>query len=679
MNRRERRRERKTGRAGAAASVKRAASLTVEASRKLDAGDSAAAERSLRQAIAADPTSAVAHHMLGLICYRTGRVEEAGQHVLEAALRDDRQFAYHANCAAIMNLLGRAPEAEAAARHAIELEPGRAEAHNALAVALDVQGRRDEAIAACDRAIEIAPTYVEAQINRGNLCFRGGRLDDAWAAFRRAVEIEPDNAMARANLAVVLRRRGEGEAAERECREAIARNPNFAEAHNTLGLILKDKGDGEAALAAFAEAARLAPAMVDAQLNRAGALFALGRMEESEAAYGAILAHQPARAEALGGLGVVLLAAGRLTEAARRFRAALAARPDYPEALYNLVAADGTLTDDEVESAKTLLERQGRSDEDAAKLHFALGETLDRKGDRKGAFSHVSEGNALRRRMLTAAGRAFDAEAHDRRIDEIISVFDRDLFATHAGTGSGDDRPVFVVGMPRSGTTLVEQILAAHPRVHGLGEADILARLANQIPCYPKDIASLGDEGAAAMARRGLDLMGANAGTSARIVDKTPQGFLHLGLAAILYPKARVIRCCRDPRDTGLSCYFQNFVAGHPWTTDLADIGRYARAEARLWTHWRATLPLAWTEIEYERLVVEPENESRRLIAFLGLEWDDSCLRFHEGRRPVLTASAAQVRKPIGKGSVGRWRAYADELGPLIAALGDLMPAGAPR
>lgn len=679
MNRQERRRERKASRADAAAAAKRAAVLADEAMRRLDAGDPAEAEALARRAIAADPRCAPAHHLLGLLSYRTGRIEDAGEYMLEAALLDEREYAYHANCAAVMNLLGRAPEAEASARHAIELEAGRAEAHNSLAVALDVQGRADEAVAACTRALELAPDYVEARINLGNLRFRQGRIEEAIAAFRRAAEIEPGNAMARTNLAVALRRAGDLAAAERECRAAIARNPNFAEARNTLGLILKDKGEGDAALAAFTEAVRLAPALTDARLNRAGTLFALGRVAEAETAYGEILAMQSKRAEALDGLGVVLLATGRAAEAAERFRAALAARPDYPEAVYNLAASGVRLTDGEIVAAKTLLARTDRPDDEAAKLNFALGEALDRAGDADAAFPHFRDGNALRRRALTAAGCTFDADAHDRRIDEIIIAFARGSLAVGSGPGAADERPVFVVGMPRSGTTLVEQILAAHPQVHGAGEADVLANLAAAIPDYPAGAGGLGAAEAAALARRGLEPLMAKAGDAARIVDKTPQGFLHLGLAALLYPKARVIHCRRDPRDVGLSCYFQNFVAAHPWATDLADIARYARAEARLWMHWGTVLPLAWHEVEYERLVADPEGESRKLIAFVGLPWDDACLRFHESRRPVFTAAAAQVRKPIGGGSVGRWRAYAGELGPLLSGLGDLVAADAAR
>jgi hypothetical protein len=270
----------------------------------------------------------------------------------------------------------------------------------------------------------------------------------------------------------------------------------------------------------------------------------------------------------------------------------------------------------------------------------------------------------------------FDITRSERLGAAIAGRFDPALFARLQGSGSPSERPVFVVGMPRSGTSLVEQILAAHPQVHGAGEIGLLPALAARLrgpsgAGFPACVSELGAPDLQRLAQAylgGLKPLGAG---KARITDKTVGAFELLGLAHLILPNARIIHCRRDPRDVCVSCFSTRFSGGHDYAYDLAELGRYWRSYDRLMAHWRAVLPPGRIfEVQYEALVEDLEGWARRLIAHLGLEWDDACLRFHDSAREVRTASFAQVRRPIYKGSVGRWRRFEAHLGPLIEALG---------
>lgn len=478
---------------------------------------------------------------------------------------------------------------------------------------------------------------------------RAGRLEEAVAAYRRIVRLDPGDAAAHADLGAALRRSGDLAGAEAACRKAVALDPGHAEARNNLGVVLQARGESAAALTAFGQAAGLG--YPPAHANLGGALFVLDRIEESEAAYRRAIDLDGGFAGAHDGLGVVLLAAGRLDDATVCFRRATGLDPGLAEAWYNLACAEGGgLTDGEAATVKGLLADSGLAPSRRIALHFALGEYDDAGGRAEQAFAHFKAGNGLRRAELADHGHVFDAEAHQRTIERTIEAYGAGCFEKSAGSGDDSELPVFVLGMPRSGTTLVEQIAASHPAVHGAGELNRVAAL----------------EDTAKAANGFVEHLRTRAPGALRVIDKTPFNFLHLGKIATLFPRARIVHCRRQARDLCLSCYFQNFVAPYPWSTDLADLARYLGACERLMEHWRAVLPVAFHEVRYEDLVADQERESRRLIEALGLPWDDACLRFHDTRRTVRTASNWQVRRPLYATSVGRWRAYEKWLGACI-------------
>lgn len=671
MNRKDRRRRRKLERREVEGPSP-AQPLFADAARKLDAGDVAAAEGLLTKAIAADPGHAEAHHLMGLLDYRAGRFVDAAERMLEAATLEENNPVFNANCAAVLNLIGRAPEAEAASRHAIALKPDYAEAHNSLAVALDVQNRRGEAVEAAEKAIALKPDYVEAHINLGNVHMRGGDLDRAKSAYERALAISPQNAMARANLAAALRRRGDLAAAEREAREAVRLNPTYAEGHATLALVLKDLGEYDDAAAAIETAIGLRPGFAEAHVNLGALRYRMGDAEAAETAYKKAVEIAPKFADAHAGLGVVLLGVGRLDDAVAAFRQAVKVNPFHADAWYDLASSGAKLSADEASNLKRLADTGDLAPDAKAKVRFAQGEVAERAGHHADAFAHFRAGNEVRRKALTAAGQGFDAAAHDHFVDALIATFDQAFLDARQDFGDPSEAPVFVVGLPRSGTTLVQQIAASHPAAADVGESGGIDVVAAGIENYPHGVAALTQEDIAARARVTLDWLKDAAGEgAARILDKTPRNVLNLGLIRLLFPKARIVHCLRDVRDTALSCYFQNFVDGHAWSTDLGDLARYVMAYRRIADHWRRVRPLPTLEVVYEDLVANQERESRRLIDFLGLDWDDACLDFHRRDGVVRTASNWQVRRPVGTGSIDRWRKHQADLKPFLDTLGD--------
>jgi hypothetical protein len=314
--------------------------------------------------------------------------------------------------------------------------------------------------------------------------------------------------------------------------------------------------------------------------------------------------------------------------------------------------------------ALALVEKQlqapNQSAQDRARLHFTAAELLDAMGRYEDAFPHARRGNELARP-------AYDPAAHEHTFDAFINFFTRKQLGSLAHARDRCERPIFIVGMPRSGTSLVEQILASHPSVHGGGELETMTHvweatlqaLSAPPAHYPACLDRLTVDQADALGQMYLQaLLGLNP-TAARITDKLPLNFLHLGLISLLLPGAKVIDCRRDPRDTCLSCYMTMFEVGNDFKYDLNHTAHFYCQYQRLMSHWQEALDLPILEVSYEEIVTEPEGQTRRMLAFLGLPWDEGCLRFHENPRPVTTSSMQQVRRPLYQSSIGRWRHYA--------------------
>jgi tetratricopeptide (TPR) repeat protein len=554
-----------------------------------------------------------------------------------------------------------------------------AEFHSELAKgqALLQAGDAAQAAAALQRAVVLEPGVVEAHIGLALAHRRLRRLPQAEQAARAALALEPGHALALYELGLALHGQGIIAQAAAALEEACARQPGSAEAQYARGVALFGLGKVEGAASAFRKALDANPGYPAAHTNLGVALKALGLLHEAEAAFAAAVESSPRSAEAHYDLGLIRQDIGRMDAAAACFRQAVALQPDHAEAHFSLSLQ--TAPDDRSPSAQTDFARLRRQVEDDEKqgpkarsaLLFAMAKLLEDRGDPDGAFACLEEANRLGRDPPGARG----APAADR-LGEIARAFDGPLMGRLAGAGAPSRRPIFIVGMPRSGTTLVEQIVSAHPRVAGAGELPNLGHIVQQArgaggAVFPSWAQALTAEVCTTIGRAYLDSLPAAAG-AAHVTDKAPFNFAFLGLIHLCLPGATIIHCQRDPRDVGVSCFAARFNDRLDFTHDLAELGRYWRAYDALMDHWRAVLPPGRIlDVPYEALVQDVEAWARRLVAHCDLEWDDACLRFYDSGRPVLTGSVAQVRRPIYGGSVGRWRRFEAHLRPLLDGLGE--------
>jgi len=610
-------------------------------------------------------------HLLGVLAHQTGRAQEAVELIRQALTLSGPDPVFASNLSAACLDAGLLDEAADAASAALRLRPDFADARNNLGVALRRQGRLADAEGAFRAAVRFDPRHVDARTNLGATLQQQGDLTEALVQLQEAIRLAPGNAQAHNDLGGTFIAARQPDLALPHLRRAIRLKPDFPEAHNNLGVALRNVNEFEESLECFQTAVRLKPLYVRARINLGHALQLLGRLDDALAEFLEALRLEPKNALALSHLSNLA------QHGYYRFPA------EQVHALEELAA----LTD--------------IPPEEHCRIHFALARLRDKAGAYDEAFAHCTRGNELRREYDRRRGLLFDPDAHHAVIDRLIATCTPEYFQQVGSFGNDSELPIFVVGMMRSGTTLAEQILASHPRVHGAGELPDIERLVggewsvvsgtqrrpeplttphppltthdsppttHHSP-YPQCLSSLNAATARTLAEDYLERLRRRGGPAARVVDKMPFNFLHLGFIATLFPRARIIHCRRDAIDTCLSCFFQNFTDVHPFAFDLRHLAQYYREYERLMAHWARVLPVPIFNLQYEELTTDQEAVSRRLLAFCGLEWDDRCLRFHETNRPIRTASALQVRQPMYQTSVGRWKHYQAHLRPLLEVL----------
>ena len=559
-----------------------------------------------------------------------------------------RRGARHLSQAYAHHRAGDLEAAERAYRKVLQCDPTQAQALQHVAAFEIDRGGHDEALNLLRRAVEADPEDAVCRNNLGNLLQVAGRFDEAVEHYQVALRIVPRHESACFNLAKTLQKQGRFESAVERLADLTSWRRDDPEAWTALGLALQDAGRIDEAIAAHRRAIALRPHLAAAHNNLGAALMDLGDFASATAAFQAAIEHDPECFPAYGNLVKT-----------RRF--------DRPRDA-------GVVT-----RMEKLLERLSPGDPGGSDLYFALAKIAEDFGEHSRAFEHLRAGNALNRRLVH-----FDREDPVRRVDALIATFGPDLLRRCEGYGDPCYVPLLIVGMPRSGTSLVEQMLASHPRVMGAGEQPYLERLALGLAVrletedsYPECAAridalqarALGEDYVAALLS---ERSGPGPGVrAARVTDKMPSNYLHLGLAAIALPNVRVVHCQRGAMDTCLSIYSRQFThrQGYAYTHDLEDIAAEYRAYHRLMTHWRSMLGSRMLEVRYEDLLSETEPTLRSLLDFCGLPWDERCLRFHESPRVVRTASNWQVRQPLYQHAVERWRRYRTELEPLRQAL----------
>ncbi|MGH8503086.1 MAG: tetratricopeptide repeat-containing sulfotransferase family protein [Gammaproteobacteria bacterium] len=555
----------------------------------------------------------------------------------------------------------------------IACEPANAQALRYLGVAKFQLGQRAAGLECLKRATAAAPEDAPAWSDLGRMYAIAGKTQQAIACFRKAIAVDANFSDGWHNLGAALRQARDANGALAAYRQALALNPKRADTYLNLGNLLVDDNQPENAIESFRRAALLDPKLAQARASLAGELSGRGDVTEAEFVYRQAIALNPEHAQAWFGLGRTLEDLGHAEQAARCYRQVLKLHPQQPWALGQLLGLQGPDAEAAlIRDAQRTLDAQRIPDGAEALIGYGLGKVHDRRGDYDAAFAAFERANRARR----AQAGAFDAAEFEQRVDRIIDLFSADFFAERRRFGIGVDLPVFIVGMPRSGTTLTEQILDSHPRMFGAGELPHVAELTTDLPArfnldapWPLCAPTLTAMQAHEAAHLYFDRLRAKAPESAlRASDKSPLNFFHLGLIALLFPNARIVHCRRNPIDTCLSIYFENFRSSQTHATDLHDLAIYYRGYERLMAHWLDVLPLKVHEVQYEESVVDVERQARRLVEFLGVAWDQRCLDFHQSRRAVQTPSRWQVRKTIYTSSANRWRHYEKHIATLKSA-----------
>lgn len=539
--------------------------------------------------------------------------------------------------------------------------------------------------------------------------FRRGEMEDCLNAARDFTGRWPSVLIGWSILCVCLQDTGDYRGAEQAGRQALQTDDNNADLHNILGAALKGQGKLQDAGFYFARAIELKPGFVDAYNNLGSVLVGLNRLDEAETLFRRALTlnpdstlarchlaellretdrtaeaqtefetaldYQPDLTIARVGLGHVLTDQGKLAEAEQHYRAAIAKEPLNGGLHYHLSFVKRfSAGDPDLKAISSALSSTGLTSHDHIHLNYAAGKACDDVGENYDlAFEYYSHGARLRRAAVE-----YDIAREENDFLEVERFFTQAVFAGRTGSGHPSSRPIFIVGMPRSGTTLVEQILASHGGVHAVGERKDLSILCKSIDQsmtqrFPGWIDDLEPGDCEAHGEAYLDAISAGAPGTARITDKMLTNFKLLGFVALILPNARIVHVRRHPLDSCLSSFCQLFSKGSQFSYNLSELGRYYSAYARLMAHWQRVLPKGFLmTIDYEDVVERPEECARCLVEHCGLEWDANCLNFQETARPVKTASAAQVRQKLYSTSIGRWKNYKSHLGPLIDALGQL-------
>jgi tetratricopeptide (TPR) repeat protein len=627
-----------------------------------------------RKAVELQPDLADANSVLGAALRDQGKLDQSIA-ASRLAIRYNPQHAdAYSNLGAALRDQGKLNEALRAFRQATQITPNAPMFHFNLGSVLHECGNVDEAIAAYRKAIQLKPDWADAYSNLGAALREQGKLDEAAAVCRDAIRLKRTLAAAHSNLGAVLRDQGRLEDAIASCREAIRLDPNIAEARSTLGVALREQDKLDEAVAVQREAIRINPDFAAAHCNLGGTLSEQGKLEEAVAAYRQAMSLKPDYDVAHANLGQALAHLGKISESRAAFEQAIKLAPAkimYRRHLGELTRF--TSADPQLKSLEALTQSSAAlSVENQIELHFALGKAYEDIGSDELAFQHFLEGNALKRRQLS-----YDEAAILRVFDRIRAVFTAKLVEKFIHAGNPAALPIFVIGMPRSGTTLIEQILASHPLVFGAGEVkdfekavkSVLAALGG-VTEYPEAVAGMKKRDFAELGASYVAQIRLSAPSAARIVNKMPHNYLFAGLIHLALPNASIIHAVRDPVDTCVSCFSKLFADRMNYAYDLAELGRYYRGYQAVISHWQRVLPPGrMLEVRYEDVVADLEGQARRVVAHCGLEWDSRCLAFHQTSRAVRTASVMQVRQPIYNNSVGRWRRYESFLGPLLAQL----------
>ena len=573
----------------------------------------------------------------------------------------------------------RPDQAAAQAREIVAVAPASAEGWRLLAEALNLQG--DTAGAEQAQAEQIRASVQEPELLEAAAALCDNRLAVAERLLRPFLKRQPNNVAALRMLAEVGGRLGRYDDAEHLLDRCLQLAPGFTAARHNHALVLYRQNRPAEAIAEVDRLLAAEPGHPAYRSLKAAALAQIGEYEAAIEAYQGVLADYPVQPKAWMSLGHALKTVGRAQDSIDAYRRSLELLPSLGESYWSLANLKTfRFSDADVQAMRGQLARADLAEEDRLHLHFALGKALEDDGRWAKSFEHYRQGNAIRR-----AGLAYDADETSAHLARSKALLTQAFFAAREGGGCASPDPIFIVGLPRSGSTLIEQILSSHSQVEGTMELPDIASMARRLggerkpgdaPAYPDLLAGLSPEQRQSLGQEYLERTRIQRKLGRPLfIDKMPNNFAHLGLIQLILPRAKVIDARRHPLACSLSGFKQHFARGQGFTYDLADLGRYYADYVELMAHFDTALPGRIHRVIYEQMVADPEAEVRRLLAYCGLEFEPACLRFHENARPVRTASSEQVRQPIFTDALDHWRHYEPWLQPLKTALGPVLAA----
>jgi tetratricopeptide (TPR) repeat protein len=644
------------------------------ASSLLRAGDLRGAETTCRGTLEKHPSDGNLLYLLGAVLVRQGRPGDA-ENALRPAIMQHPDFASaHEELGNALMAQKKTAEAVDCFHTAIRLEPDNGQVHFKLSRLLTELGRVDEAEQARKNATKHAPGQVAFAVAVAHR--QAGRIAEAEKLCAEILQREPRNADVLRFLASCATDREQFGDAIVLLRRALEFAPESVRAWIALGNALLARQDFAAAIEAFERSAAIEPGLAQTRLMLGKALAYASNYHAAIDAFRAGLDIEPDSASCLVGLGHCLKTLGRTDEATDSYRAAIDRHPAFGEAYWSLADLKAFRFEPADVNAMEIHADDARLPENT-RIHFsfALGKACEDAGEFAAAFDHYGRGNSARR-----ARESYDPVDTEELHDRIIDVFTPEFLAARAGGGEPDPAPIFIVGLPRSGSTLIEQILASHSQVDGTRELSDLPSLIPTINAetpgetrYPEVLNDCANDQLRALGQQYLTVTQRHRGGLPYFTDKLPNNFSNIGLLALILPNAKIINARRHPLDSCMGSFKQLFASGQAFTYDLQELGEYYLDYQRLMDHWHRVLPGRVLDVHYERLVGNQEDETRRLLEYCTLPWEDACLRFHETERAINSASSEQVRRPIYASALNHWRNYEEQLADLIEVLEPLL------
>ncbi|MDA1063619.1 MAG: sulfotransferase [Proteobacteria bacterium] len=612
--------------------------------------------------------------ILGIALLQQLKFDDALSHLL-ASVKIDPEHAYsHEQLGLALAALGRLDEAEVSLETAIRLNPTSETAYSKLARLQAMHGKDEESRKTRDHLFELAPR--RRKLNDAMQLQAEGKLAEARQLIKNVLRQHPDDINALHVMGGICMAQEAFNDAEAFLRKAVELAPDFAIAWSVLSASLKEQGKFEEAIEALVQALALEPRNAGGHCSLGNTLMAWGKEESALSSFETALAIQPDLASALLGKGHVLKTMGNQDDAIRAYRASARARPDLGEIYWSLANLKTFRFDpDEVKAMQAQLDSGQLTDGSEAHFCYSLGKHFEDDKDYSKAFQYYTRGGAIKRREVN-----FDPVEFVVQSEKIIEIFTPEFFAQRESFGFSDPAPIFIVGLPRSGSTLIEQILSSHSEIDGTAELPDLITLAYQTGqnrfdklIYPETLVDMDSEHVEDLGKEYIKRTLRHRQGAAYFTDKMPNNFSHIGFLHLILSNAKVIDARRHPLDSCFGTFKQLFAKGQPFSYDLFELGQYYKCYARLMEHWDRVLPGKVLRVQYEDNIADPENQARRMIEHCGLEWEDQVLRFYETERSVKTASSEQVRQPIYNKSVNSWKRYETELADLILVLEDVL------